>query len=75
MTGDDVVAAVAGAGAAPNMICGWGTQGGTVWSVAVIEGRGVAVSCAKSSVYDDVDLDGYGASLGIYLAYTAGFTA
>lgn len=74
VTGDDVVAAVADAQTPTSMVCGWGTQGGNVWSVVVIKGFGVAVSCAPSSAYDGVDLSAYGGSLGIYLAYISGFT-
>lgn len=60
---------------APKMAVGWGEADGLVWSVAVVEGKGVSVTCAPKTLYDDVDLSDYGQSLGTYLAYAAGYGA
>ena len=50
---------------------GYGEQDGCVWAILVRD-RSVVVTCAPRGLYDDVDLSGYGDSLGVYLAYTLG---
>lgn len=74
LTGDEAARAmgreVAGA---PDMIMGYGEDGGNVWTVLVRKGAGVVVTCAPKGLYDGVDLAGYGNSLGVYLAYAQAF--
>lgn len=74
LTGDEVARATGREGAgAPDMIMGYGEDGGNVWTVLVRKGAGVVVTCAPKGLYDGIDLAGYGNSLGVYLAYAQAF--
>lgn len=74
LTGDEVAHATGRQTAgAPDMIMGYGEDGGNVWTVLACKDRGVVVTCAPKGLYDGVDLSGYGGSLGVYLAYKQAF--
>ena len=71
LTADDVAKAMGGSAAQRRYVVGYGEQDGCVWAILVRD-RSVVVTCAPRGLYDDVDLRGYGDSLGVYLAYTLG---
>lgn len=74
LTGDEVARATGRQTAgAPDMIMGYGEDGGNVWTVLARKAGGVVVTCAPKGLYDRVDLSGYGGSLGVYLAYKQAF--
>lgn len=74
LTGDEVARATGRQTAgAPDMIMGYGEDGGNVWTVLAHKDGGVVVTCAPKGLYDGVDLSGYGGSLGVYLAYKQAF--
>lgn len=71
LAADDVAKAMGGSAAQRRYVVGYGEQDGCVWAILVRD-RSVVVTCAPRGLYDDVDLSGYGDSLGVYLAYTLG---